>query len=208
MQRVELINFIDTNDEQRAMILGWRNDGRVTKFMRNKFIKQNEHYEFINSLKYADDKRYFLLKDTKGYIGVVDFVDIRASSCEFGLYANPNLKGIGRILMHTILAYSFKILKIDILSAFTYAANLKAVLLYEKFGFKALKNDDMLKFEIRREAVEILMKNYKFLSDDEHRQILSIRNLKHIRDMSLNGDIISFDKHIEWVKMGGGEQPI
>lgn len=107
---LELINFTDLTDEQILMILRWRNDERVAKFMKNKSVSEQEHRNFISNLKKDETKRYFLVKEDSDYIGVIDFVDIAADSCEFGIYANPELKG--KILMQTIAEYAAKTLKV------------------------------------------------------------------------------------------------
>ena len=107
---LELINFTDLTDEQILMVLCWRNDERVAKFMKNKSVSEQEHRNFISNLKNDETKRYFLVKEDSDYIGVIDFVDIAADSCEFGIYANPELKG--KILMQTIAEYAAKTLKV------------------------------------------------------------------------------------------------
>lgn len=107
---LELINFTDLTDEQILMVLCWRNDERVAKYMKNKSVSEQEHRNFISNLKNDETKRYFLVKEDSDYISVIDFVDIAADSCEFGIYANPELKG--KILMQTIAEYAAKTLKV------------------------------------------------------------------------------------------------
>ena len=107
---LELINFTDLTDEQILMVLRWRNDERIAKFMKNKSVSEQEHRKFIANLKNDETKRYFLVTEDNDYIGVLDFVDIAADSCEFGIYANPELKG--KILMQTIAEYAAKTLKV------------------------------------------------------------------------------------------------
>ena len=89
---LKLINFTDLTDEQILMILRWRNDEQVAKYMKNKSVSEQEHRKFIANLKNDETKRYFLVKEDSDYIGVIDFVDIAADSCEFGIYANPGQK--------------------------------------------------------------------------------------------------------------------
>ena len=74
---LELINFTDLTDEQILMVLRWRNDERAAKFMKNKSVSEQEHRNFISNLKNDETKRYFLVKDSEDYIGVIDFVDIK-----------------------------------------------------------------------------------------------------------------------------------
>ena len=119
---LELINFTDLTDEQILMILRWRNDERVAKYMKNKSVSEQEHRKFIANLKNDETKRYFLVKENNDYIGVIDFVDIAADSCEFGIYANPELKSCA------------------------YNENEKAIALYRKFGFEIYGRDEQMSY--------------------------------------------------------------
>lgn len=141
---LELINFTDLTDEQILMILRWRNDERVAKFMKNKSVSEQEHRNFISNLKNDETKRYFLVKEDSDYIGVIDFVDIAADSCEFGIYANPELKG--KILMQTIAEYAAKTLKVGELKSCAYNENEKAIALYRKFGFEIYGRDEQMSY--------------------------------------------------------------
>lgn len=141
---LELINFTDLTDEQILMILCWRNDERVAKFMKNKSVSEQEHRNFISNLKNDETKRYFLVKEDSDYIGVIDFVGIAADSCEFGIYANPELKG--KILMQTIAEYAAKTLKVGELKSCVYNENEKAIALYRKFGFEIYGRDEQMSY--------------------------------------------------------------
>ena len=55
---LELINFTDLTDEQILMILRWRNDEQVAKYMKNKSVSEQEHRNFISNLKNDETKRY------------------------------------------------------------------------------------------------------------------------------------------------------
>jgi hypothetical protein len=46
----------------------------------------------------------------------------------------------------------------------------------------------------------ILLKDYRLLTDEEHKNLLQIRNADEIREVSLDSKIISFDEHLSWVK--------
>lgn len=141
---LELINFTDLTDEQILMILRWRNDERVAKFMKNKSVSEQEHRNFISNLKNDETKRYFLVKEDSDYIGVIDFVGIEADACEFGIYANPELKG--KILMQTIAEYAAKTLKVGELKSCACNENEKAIALYRKFGFEIYGRDEQMSY--------------------------------------------------------------
>ncbi|WP_170019840.1 UDP-4-amino-4,6-dideoxy-N-acetyl-beta-L-altrosamine N-acetyltransferase [Campylobacter sp. RM16190] len=143
---IRLINFTELTKEQKMMVFDWRNDERVAKFMRSKNINLNEHLKFIKNLKTAHDKIYFLVKENDEFIGVIDFINISDEECEFGLYANPNLKNQGVKLMQIIINYAFSELKVFRLNSCAYNFNEKAIALYEKFGFEIYDKDDQMSY--------------------------------------------------------------
>jgi UDP-4-amino-4,6-dideoxy-N-acetyl-beta-L-altrosamine N-acetyltransferase len=136
---MKLINFIDLTLEQKKMILEWRNHPDVRKWMyTDNKISLINHLKFIESLKNTKDKLYFLLQNETESVGVFDFIDITKDSCEFGLYANPNLRAMGKIIMNEIIKYAFEVLKVSKLKAGILKDNKKAVSLYRSYCFQEL----------------------------------------------------------------------
>ena len=138
MKDIKLINFIDLSQEEKMMILEWRNKIDIQKWMHTQNdISLEEHLDFINSLKTIKDKLYFLVKKDNIYIGVIDFTQIKPNeSLHMGIYTNPDLKGYGKILLETIIYFSFEILKVVKIYSEVYFENEKAYLLYKSYGFK------------------------------------------------------------------------
>lgn len=139
LDEINLINFIDLNLEEKKMILSWRNNPEIKKWMYDdNDIELNNHLTFIESLKTFKNKLYFLVKRNEAYLGVIDFtnIDMTAKNCEFGLYGNVDLKGVGKILLNAICEYAFNRLNVTSLHAEVFESNTKAIFLYEKFGFK------------------------------------------------------------------------
>lgn len=137
-----LKNFIALSEEEKRLVLIWRNDFEVSSFTKTKNINLIEHLKFIEELKYHKDKQYFLVYKEKEAIGVISFVNITLHSCEFGLYARPGLRGIGKILMQEIKNYAFNVLKVRILKACVFKNNEKALKLYEKNNFSIITEDE------------------------------------------------------------------
>ena len=138
MKDIKLINFIDLSQEEKMMILEWRNKIDIQKWMHTQNdISLEEHLDFIDSLKTIKDKLYFLVKKDNIYIGVIDFTQIKPNeSLHMGIYTNPDLKGYGKILLETIIYFSFEILKVVKIYSEVYFENEKAYLLYKSYGFK------------------------------------------------------------------------
>ena len=138
MKDIKLINFIDLSQEEKMMILEWRNKIDIQKWVHTQNdISLEEHLDFIDSLKTIKDKLYFLVKKDNIYIGVIDFTQIKPNeSLHMGIYTNPDLKGYGKILLETIIYFSFEILKVVKIYSEVYFENEKAYLLYKSYGFK------------------------------------------------------------------------
>ncbi|WP_066165526.1 UDP-4-amino-4,6-dideoxy-N-acetyl-beta-L-altrosamine N-acetyltransferase [Aliarcobacter cryaerophilus] len=138
MKDIKLINFIDLSQEEKMMILEWRNRLDIQKWMYTQNdISLEEHLDFIDSLKTIKDKLYFLVKKDNIYIGVIDFTQIKPNeSLHMGIYTNPYLKGYGKILLETIIYFSFEILKVEKIFSEVYFENERAFSLYKIYGFK------------------------------------------------------------------------
>ncbi|MCV3487651.1 UDP-4-amino-4,6-dideoxy-N-acetyl-beta-L-altrosamine N-acetyltransferase [Campylobacter lari] len=125
-----LKDFIHLNQEEIKLVLKWRNNESIAKFMKTQNITLKEHLSFLSSLKTNTTKKYFLVYDDKIIIGVINFINITNNSCEFGLYGIK--KGVGNLLMQKIKSYAFSVLKIQTLNACVFKENTKALNLYLK----------------------------------------------------------------------------
>jgi len=76
--------------------------------------------------------------------------------CEFGLYSNPELKGMCSILMDIICEYAFRMLGVRRLIAEVFSSNQKAIHLYLGFGFryfdkKNINGQEVICMELKNE---------------------------------------------------------
>ena len=136
---IELVDFIDLSLEEKKMVLKWRNHESIRQWMFTQdIINLEDHLNYIESLKERRDRLYFLVKQNSNPIGVIDFtgIDFKNRCSEFGIFANPKLKGMGRVLMKVILDYAFSVLKIDRLISEVLEDNQRAIQLYERYNFK------------------------------------------------------------------------
>ena len=155
MKDIKLINFIDLSQEEKMMILEWRNKIDIQKWMHTQNdISLEEHLDFIDSLKTIKDKLYFLVKKDDIYIGVINFTQIKQNeSLHMGVYTNPDLKGYGKILLETIINFSFEILKVEKIFSEVYFENERAYILYKRYNFieigkKSLNNRKIIIMEL------------------------------------------------------------
>ena len=89
----ENINFIDLNEKQIRLVLSWKNNPVIKKWMFTKDdISFEAHLDFIESLKTNNQKDYFLVKQKDEYLGVIDL-----NGSFLGIYANPDKKKVGDI---------------------------------------------------------------------------------------------------------------
>ena len=157
MNNITLINFTELSLQEKEMILLWRNDKAVKVWMYDELdIQIEKHLSFIEKLKDSYEKLYFLVKKKDNYLGVIDFTDINNNTAKFGLYSNPKLKGIGKVLLKTICDYAFSELNIKTLHAEVFSNNIKAIKLYKKFDFleikkKVINNKEVTCMELKNE---------------------------------------------------------
>lgn len=133
---MQLLNLTTLDTGQLTLVLSWRNHPNIRKWMlRDHEISMEEHLCFIHSLKERPDKRYFLVQRSNDYLGVVDLTDITETDAEIGIYANPDLHGVGKYLISALIEYAHETLKLTRLIANVFADNEKAKDLYQKFDF-------------------------------------------------------------------------
>jgi UDP-2,4-diacetamido-2,4,6-trideoxy-beta-L-altropyranose hydrolase/UDP-4-amino-4,6-dideoxy-N-acetyl-beta-L-altrosamine N-acetyltransferase len=154
-QSIELINFTELTNDEKLMVLEWRNHSEVRRWMfTEEPIEKENHLSYIDSLKARSDRVYFLVKKEGDPIGVIDFtaIDVKKEQADIGLYANVNVKGVGSNLMHTIIEYGFEQLNVKRLISEVYKENTKAIALYERFGFKKIdKKEKVIVMELKNE---------------------------------------------------------
>ena len=134
----EIINFINTNDIEKKLILEWRNNDDVRKWMINKdLITIEEHFNYIESLKNNKKKLCFLLKEKNDYLGIVEFDEINNNSASFGINKNimSTKKGLGELLEKLSIYIAKTKLNINKLTLSVLKDNIRAIELYNKSNY-------------------------------------------------------------------------
>lgn len=117
-----------------------RNHPEVRKWMYTQDeISQEQHFSFIRKLTDDTANQYFMVKQDKAILGVINFnnIDFEKQTAVFGLYANliASNPGVGKFLLELVKFYTKMILRIKRLKLEVIAENVKAVHLYRKYGF-------------------------------------------------------------------------
>ena len=158
-QEVKCVNFVDLSLDEKKMVLEWRNHPNIQKWMfTQEPLSLQDHLNYIDSLSSREDRAYFLVKRDSENIGVIDFtnIDHNMKTAELGIYANPAIKGVGRLLMIEIIDYVFNTLHIDTLISEVFEENELALKLYKRCGFKVISvketnNKNVLHMELKNE---------------------------------------------------------
>jgi len=140
--KIELINFTDLSLDEKKMVLDWRNDPNIRKWMfTQEIISLDNHLDYIESLDTRKDRVYFLVKKASQMIGVIDFtnIDYEGKRTEFGIYTNPALRGVGNVLMESMIDYAFNTFKVNTVISEVFEDNISAIRLYKRYNFKRME---------------------------------------------------------------------
>lgn len=110
-------NFICLLEEEKRMVLDWRNSLEIRKWMINRNeINYENHCKFIDSLSLREDIFYWLVYTPDNTpIGVFDIkiIDRDANIAECGDYAKPRKFDDGFYFLRECLFFYFNVLEIE-----------------------------------------------------------------------------------------------
>ena len=132
-------NFIMMNDDEKRMVLKWRNDDSVRRWMYSaKQATEEEHFNYINTLEGRDDRWYWIVykKDLPVGVLVLALQDREKEIYEHGIYMNPNLYSGGFGLFKEINILLFDVFGINNLCASVQSDNKNALYLDLFLGVK------------------------------------------------------------------------
>jgi len=135
----ELINFINITDDEKEIIRNWRNHENVRKMMySDHVITIEEHSKFIAGLRNDLKNFYWMVRRNRENIGTISLnrVDFKNSNAYIGIYTNPYLSGMGRLLNECLKKLAFDEGKLHTLKLEVIEDNEKAINFYKKEGFK------------------------------------------------------------------------
>ncbi|EGK8009161.1 UDP-4-amino-4,6-dideoxy-N-acetyl-beta-L-altrosamine N-acetyltransferase [Campylobacter lari] len=157
-ENIILKNFINLNRKEKEKIRLYRNHPEIKKYLYQKhYITKYEHKNFIKKLKQNTLKNYYCIIYNKQILGSINFEIISDNTIEFGFYANPfsKISGLGRILEHISLYYTFKIKKYQNLELEIFNHNIQVINLHKKFKFYTIdkfkfQNETILKMQLTK----------------------------------------------------------
>ncbi|WP_286426772.1 UDP-4-amino-4,6-dideoxy-N-acetyl-beta-L-altrosamine N-acetyltransferase [Myroides marinus] len=132
------VNFTELTSVEKEIVLIWRNDISIRKWMYNSSeIKLEDHIRFIDSLGERKDRLYYLVKRNDVSIGVFSLLDYTGKEGEWGYYLAPEYHGsnLGVEFYYAVLSYCFTYLKLEKLIGFALLSNVGANSLNKLFGF-------------------------------------------------------------------------
>lgn len=137
-----LIPFPVLDSEQRALVLRWRNNPEVSRWMfQDRQIQLEEHQRFAEGLRTDRRNAYWLSCDAAGSPrGVLSLtrIDPEHQTAYLGIYANPEqpVPGTGKALMRALHHMAFVNMHLHTLKLEVFAGNTKAIHLYESIGYQ------------------------------------------------------------------------
>lgn len=138
---VILKNFINLTENEMRMVLEWRNNASVRKWMyQDHNISLEEHCDFTGKLKQSINNYYWVVKNKHGeYFGTIYFnkINFKNKNAYIGIYSNPysNLKNKGHLLMKFLKKLAFEIVNLHTLKLEVVEHNERAINFYKKSGF-------------------------------------------------------------------------
>ena len=92
----EFKNYTDCSDNEQRIILRWRNDEAIRKWMTNDDpISEEDHFNFIKRLKGDEERAYFAVFFQSHYVASIYMTDLEMESGERGIYVVPVNQGKG-----------------------------------------------------------------------------------------------------------------
>ena len=142
---IDIKDYVSLDLNEHQFVLKMRNAPGIKRWMyHGNTITEKEHFEFIESLKHNQSKRYFLVKEADKVLGSVNLTDINQQNktAELGVYVNPflSIKGTGQQLIKQAYYIAFHTLHLKTLRLEVFSNNERAINAYLKSGFEIVES--------------------------------------------------------------------
>ena len=141
MDGIKTKNFINLSAEEKEMVLGWRNQESIRKWMySDTIISSKEHADFLSNLTKDKNNSYWVAENGDEILfGTISLnkIDFKNKHAYIGIYSNPynEIKNRGHLLIQCIKKLAFEIAGLHTLKLEVIANNQKAINFYKKSGF-------------------------------------------------------------------------
>jgi UDP-4-amino-4,6-dideoxy-N-acetyl-beta-L-altrosamine N-acetyltransferase len=135
----EKCSIRDLVEEDLTMVLRWRNQPGVRKFMFTQHeINIKEHAAWFERVSQDPQYRIMIVEEDGVPIGYVQFSDVTVGGiASWGFYASTDApKGSGRKLGTTALSYAFDVLKVHKVCGQVITVNEVSAAFHKRMGFK------------------------------------------------------------------------
>ena len=209
----EYKNYTDCTQEEQKLILRWRNDESIRRWMANdKPILEVDHFIFINYLRRDKRQAYFAVFMQNEYIASVYINNIDGDTCERGLYVLPAFHGKGITeRVETIFLKYLRNNGIRYVKAEVKVSNLRSARYHIKMGYKENNRDcnyiyyildTQMITNVNRKGYFIdgfSFKDFTTLTLDEKKMVLEWRNAESVRKWMYNKQVIDLENHLRFI---------
>lgn len=140
--KFKLVSFLELPISLQMETRNWRNSKNVAPFFKIKYIPENVHIKWLESLRQIEPEAIaFAIKCDENYVGVTYFhhINRRKKVADWGIYIydkNYHGQGIGKKSLLNCIDYARRKLNLERLYLDVLKDNLNAKKLYENCGFK------------------------------------------------------------------------
>lgn len=153
MYKIYLKNILGVNKKQKKEILNIRNSTYVhSKMYTNHKITCDEHFAWIENLKYNKKKIVFVVTNENKTLGMVslDNINLKRKILEWSYYlTEKNIYGLGPSLEFSLIDYCINKNFFMQIGCEILETNSKIIKFHKKFFFK--ENKDVIKYIIKNE---------------------------------------------------------
>lgn len=140
-------NFVKLTDEEKRLVLDWRNSDRIRLKMNNQeIISLEKHLEWLETLKNREDCICYLCYEGDTPVGVFNFtnIDKENKTCVSGAYiGNTDYIGFGIVQCFYIFVYAFEKQNLEKVFANVLKSNKRVYKMHKQiFNAIDIKEDD------------------------------------------------------------------
>ena len=137
MPSLSFKNFVLLNNDEKQLVLSWRNSDRIRLKMNNQsIISLENHLNWISSLKNYSDCKYYIFYIDNTPCGVFSFININCEECECGSYmGNETYLGFGILLNYLGFDCAFSNLNIRNINITVLKNNMRVYKMHKTIFF-------------------------------------------------------------------------